>query len=169
MNKYSKDLSDWTQIVIRDPQALPGKSIYDLIDIISRAKKISHVIVYNLEGAGTILLPKDLNTPVLSLDEFMKRVSLVTQFDWGDFFLFNHDPSCESYSDKGFEEIIPCTETTVKAVDDTYLYVYTSKPEIISAIQDKYSFKSMQTGDKSEVSYIESMQSSKLIELEYPD
>lgn len=153
--KIKKQYSKWTQIVIRDPNALPGKSIHDLVAVINDTIKINYVVIYNLEGAGTNLLPKDLENPVLNFNDFMERVLFVTQFDWGDFFFFNYKPSYKELCYMDYDEIIDKTVATVRAVDDTYMYVNIPADATINKLEEIFD--------------IESKKSDSLEKLDYPE
>lgn len=105
------------------------------------------VVLSDLEGAGITNLIKDDEILVIHIDEFLKRICTVEQFDWGDFFLFNFFPSnWKTFKTRSYPEIISLTETTIRAIDDSYIYIYTPHDEIIKLIKDNYSLQEIKKG-----------------------
>ncbi len=149
----------WTLITIVDPKCLPGESIFDMITTISKSHNFNYVVLDYIYGASKQGLIKSLQEKqniVLQLDDFLKIVPDVVQFDWGDFFLFSEYPKHWS-NPKGelYPFVVEQTDTTVRAVDDGYIYVYTPYQDIVNVITENYK--------------IESMQTDSLINLEYPE
>ena len=136
----------WKLIVIPDPKAIPGKSIYDLVFLLSKIVSIKYVFLADLSGAGPFFAINE-NKSILEISKFLKMVSSVTQFDWGDFFLFSYNPNnIEEIKNLDYQKVIELTETTIRAVDDTYMYVYTPYEEVSSIIIKNYRVESVQGG-----------------------
>lgn len=147
--------SQWYLITICDPLFLPGKSIFNITNLILKALTVRFVLMSDLQGAGVSHLIKDTDPPFLPIDEFLTRVGFVDQFDWGDFFLFSDCPKeWQIFDKKPYPEIIAHTETTIRAIDDSYIYVYTPKFEIAQLIKENY--------------IIEKIVQENLVNLEYP-
>lgn len=120
-----KTLAEWYMISIFDSRALPGQSVYNVVNILLKLLNIQFVALSDLEGAGITSLAREDQTPIIPINEFLKQVIFVKQFDWGDFFLFSAFPdSWQTIEKKSYPEIIYLTETTVRGVDDTYLSIY---------------------------------------------
>jgi hypothetical protein len=133
----------WHQIIIEDSQALPGTSVHNLIKTILKAVDLQYIITANLEGAGTYYLEEQLKGHTGKINEFLNVVTSVKQFDWGDFYLFRKPPTeTNNYNTKEYEKVIPQTDVTIRAVDDTYLYVYTQDPLVIKHIKDFFEIES---------------------------
>jgi len=76
----------WNLISIFDPLSLPGESIYKITNTILNLLKIEFVFLSDLSEDGTNNLVMDGGIPVINIAQFLERVLLVKQFDWGDFF-----------------------------------------------------------------------------------
>jgi hypothetical protein len=137
----------WTLITIDDPNFLSGKSISDAIQTLLEAVKFKFVILDNIDGSGkdwliyTLQKEKDAVTPV---DNFLKILCDITQLDWGDFFLFKEYPrNWSNFEGKPYSDIIAQTDTTVRMVDNQYIYIYTPYQEIVNIIRENYEVESI--------------------------
>lgn len=156
MNKFLKPSSDWKQISIEDPLGLPGASICNVIKIIATLLDIKYVLLSDLSGPGTIIFENKLgsNTQVIEINDFLKKVVDVVQFDWGNFFLFKIYPEkWKTYVISKYEDAIIQTDTTVRAIDDTYIYIYTPYDEVVSLIEKKYSIETLKAGQPKDLDF----------------
>ncbi|WP_068471237.1 hypothetical protein [Candidatus Protochlamydia phocaeensis] len=128
----------WYLIIIQDLNGLPGKSIFDLIQLLLKAVKFEFVVLDNIYGA--IIKPLvDKENVIIKLEDALIDIDKVFQFDWGDFFLFKEYP--QSWNDpKGalYPHVIAQTDMTVRAVDDQYIYVYTPYRDLVDLIKNAY-------------------------------
>jgi len=148
-----KKNSIWTLITITDPNGLPGKSIFDVILILRRFIEFKFVIIDDIIGAtASILLDKE-NT-IMKTEDLLKIICDVTQFDWGDFFLFKKYPKNWINSKKiKYHDVISQTDTTIRAIDDGYIYIYTPFQEIVDVIKNNYEIESIKTGSLENLDY----------------
>jgi hypothetical protein len=138
----NKESEEWWQIVIEDESALSGESLIRLLKLVSPNIEVHFVAVDDIEGggAGISRLMNNGAPLVLSLQAVLDSAESVVQFDWGDFFLFQNKEQAlqvlpgEPYSDSVCKALV-----TVRAVDDTYFYVYTRSQDLVEAILEKYS------------------------------
>ncbi len=146
---------EWILITIVDPKNLPGESILTLIKLLLKVVKYEFVILDYIYGAGILpLIEKENN--VITINELMNMLPEVKQFDWGDFFLFKEYPKHWNNNTKElYPYVIAQTDTTIRAVDDGYIYVYTPYPIVADIIKKKYE--------------IESLKIDMLEKLDYPD
>ena len=65
----------------------------------------------------------------MRLDDFLREVDHVTQFDWGDFYLLSEAQVAKGfkYRRRGYQRLIPESKYLVRAVDDTYVYVFSAE------------------------------------------
>ena len=131
----------WHLVIIQDPHCLPGQSIFEMISVILGVLPLKFIILdYVFGGApnGLIYSLQEIGV-IRKLEDFLKIVKDVKKFDWGDFFMFKEYPS---NWDRGDDELYPYVikqaDTTVRAVDDCYIYVYTPYEEVVAAIKSKY-------------------------------
>jgi len=129
----------WHQIEITDPTALSGPSLSRLIGLLVRELPVKHIVVNRAEGSAPRFA--DLFSDMMELDpaDLVDRASQVTQFDWGDFFLIEgSDALATCGPNSGYREILPRTLAAVRAVDDTYFYVYTPDSKAAAAVRRTY-------------------------------
>lgn len=136
---------EWTLITIEDSNNLPGKSIFDLIKILLKVVNYHFVILDYIYGAGISSLVEKENI-VITIHELMDLLPEVKQFDWGDFFLFKEYPKYWNNPKKElYPFIISQTDTTIRAIDDGYIYVYTPYQIVINVIKKNYKIESLKT------------------------
>jgi hypothetical protein len=143
------DNNKWTLITIDDPAFLPGKSIYDMIRLLLKIIDFKYIILYDIEGASEYgLIPElqKLENEVIQLREFLKTLCKIKQFDWGNFYLFKEYPkNWSSIKSLKYLYHIGHSDTTIRAVDDQYIYIYTPYEEIIKIIKENYTIESIKT------------------------
>jgi hypothetical protein len=132
---------NWYQIEIEDESALSGPSLMRLVRTLAEVRAVEAVVVIGAEGAGpnfATMFPSD-EMVELEIGEFVNRASLVTQFDWGDFHLANQRGDLAGLEvTTPYEEVLPRTFASVRAVDDTYFYVYTRSNAAMEAVTRAY-------------------------------
>lgn len=115
------------------------------------------MILGDLNGVGISTLIEKENS-IIDIDFLLNELPKVKQFDWADFFLFKDYPQeWKTNTDLPYTEYPPLidqTDTTIRAVDDQYIYIYTYIDEIVNIIKKNYE--------------IESIKMSSLDNLEYP-
>lgn len=151
---------EWNLLVIDDPNCLPGITILQVMNAILKVVTFNYVILNDIEGAGNkdgvIASLWEEENQVMEISELLKVLPDIKQFDWGDFFLFKEHPKIwDNPFKKPYPYIIAQTDTTIRAVDDQYVYVYTPLIQIIEAL-NKEGF------------VIESVKKDILDNLEYP-
>ena len=136
----------WNLIVIEDSSALPGKSICNAINLITGIIEIRFIVISDLQGAGIAKLKK-FSEKAVELNTTLNFINEVTQFDWCNFFLFSNRPkNINEILSGDYANSISKTTTTVRAVDDTYIYVYTPYNEIVEIFNKNYCLESVKSG-----------------------
>lgn len=149
----SKQSFNWTLITIADPKCLPGKSIFDVIQILLKAVNFKFVIIDDIIGARVSALVEKENT-IMTVDSLLNIICNVVQFDWGDFFLFKEYPENWISSKKlTYPDIIIQTNTTVRAIDDGYIYIYTPCEKIVKIIEENYKIESIKIDSINNLDY----------------
>lgn len=120
---------------------LSGELVGEVVDTIAAVVACCGVAVARAEGAGPrfarVFGGAELR--IFSLDEFRALVVDVQQFDWGDFYLLNHaDALSEIESAAAYAVLIPRAVATVRAVDDTYIYVYARDSRVADEVVSKF-------------------------------
>lgn len=142
----------WYHITIDDPALAPGQSVYALLKLILSIAEFKFVILNDIEGAGlpglVYSLRENENTVLHLNQDFLRTLCDVNSFEWGDFFLFFRAPlewDIEQYT--GYPNIIGHTDTTIRVIDNQYLYIYTPIKEIADLIVSSYDIESYQFDD----------------------
>ena len=129
---------NWFLLSIEDPDALHGKSIINVIKHIECVMNFNHVVIDDIYGAVTRDLIKNQNE-IMLIGELLIELEKVAQFDWGDFFLFRDYPNhWNNSTDLGYPSLIAQTDTTIRAIDDTYIYIYTPHQKIVEILKENY-------------------------------
>jgi hypothetical protein len=145
----SEDKPYWTLIRIEDPAFLPGKSFFDILIFLLEIVNFKFVILDDIEGCGKkylLALLQEKEDTVMDIKYFLKILDDVEHFEWGDFFLFKEYPNhWDNPKGKFYRHTIAQTDTTVRAVDSTDIYIYTPYQEIVKVIKERYLIKSIKT------------------------
>ncbi len=145
--------SNWSLIIIADQKNLPGQSIFQILQTILQVVKYQYVIIDDIIGAGVSNLINKENE-ILKVEDLLAIVREVIQFDWGDFFLFEEYPKFwKNTKNMTYAEVIIQTDTTIRAIDDGYIYVYTPSLKITNKIQENYIIDNISSGPLKNLSY----------------
>lgn len=142
----SNTRSLWNMIIIEDPEGLPGKTLNNVLDLIQSIVCFKYVILNDINGAFVAPLVKQ-EGKIIEFQKISKIIKEVKQFDWGDFFLFKKYPDHWEKITKYFEypEYILKSDTTVRAIDDTYVYIYTPYNEVVGLLQNHFIIETTKT------------------------
>ncbi|HEV8051906.1 MAG TPA: hypothetical protein VGP47_05380 [Parachlamydiaceae bacterium] len=154
-NKKLIKNSNWQLIVIDDdPKLLPGKSIFDLLQLLLKRVEFKYVILNDIEGIaeGAVFL-KDKEGEVLEVDYLLKNICNIVQFEWGDFFLFTEYPSNWKSENFDYPDLIKQTDTTVRAVDNQYMYIYTPYEDVLDIVKEGYTIESVKSDTLENLDY----------------
>ena len=144
MNNFHSNIK-WYLITIDDPKALPGESIFNIIKLTLKIIKFNFAVLEDVIGAGLgiIALEKKENL-VIEVNELLNELCNVKQFDWCDFFLFKEYPvEWKTTPEATYPFVISKTDTTIRAVDDRYIYIYTPNEELKKIIITNYNIESI--------------------------
>lgn len=142
MNTNSR-MNLWTLLTIDDPACLPGKSIQKVIQHVLKVIKFKFVVIDDINGAGISLLVKNENS-IMPIEKLLEELPNVKQFDWGDFFLFKENPGqWQDLKNESYSHVISQSDTTIRAIDDQYIYIYTPYEEVVAAVQKSYKIESI--------------------------
>lgn len=121
-----------------------GEALCDLLDRIHCTLPFAYVVVSSASGAGMgsadVPVPGIHGASRFCYEEFRRWVPLVTQFDWGDFFLTD-DPSVEALVGYSMEQLFAGAKAslvTVRALDGSDWDVLTTNPDIVRAAHEKF-------------------------------
>jgi len=92
----------------------------------------------------------------IDLDELLSYIGDIRQFNWGDFFLFESYPS-SWINDKNeyYPYIISQADTTIRAIDSQYIYIYTPYQGVVDLINANYLIESIKQGSLESLDYPE--------------
>jgi hypothetical protein len=138
----NKKLPVWFLVTINDSNFLSTKSI-SVILLIKEVHPVDYVILNDING-GSVAELIDLEGDIITIQELLSFLSGSGQLDWGDFFLFCKKPdNWNDPKDYYYPTLVKQSDTTVRAVDDQYIYIYTPYQEILELIQTNYVIESI--------------------------
>lgn len=137
----------WHQITIEDPTFVSGRSVFDLIKLLLSVLPMKYIALNDIEGSGKYGLIYSLQhkeNSVLELNEdFLNSLCDVDCFEWGDFFLLQFAPEEWDIELPAFyPQVINNTDTTIRTIDNHYLYIYTPRQEVVDIIKKNYEIES---------------------------
>lgn len=153
--------ANWYLVTIDDPDFVIGESIYKILSVILKKIEFKYVILEDIIGSPKVPeylglisdLQEQMDTPLV-LKDFLPILNVVKQFDWGDFFLFKEFPKNWNPSENyDYPYVIAQSNTTVRAIDNQYIYVYTPYEELVDWIKSKYEIESLKSGSLEELDY----------------
>ena len=152
-------LSRWTLITMVDHEGLPGKNISKAINLLLKVIKFKFVIVDYISGGGklgVIYSLQKMQNQIMNVHDLLDMLLKVDQFDWGDFYLFAEYPeNWDNPKGELYPYVIAQADTTVRAVDDGYIYIYTPYSSIVNAIQENYKIESITIDNLENLDYPE--------------
>jgi len=145
----------WCLITIEDPNFLPGKSIQEVVKLFLDKIEFKFATFDYIDGALTGELEEKEST-ILTVTDLMEKLLHVEQFVWGNFFLFKESPEtwvAQKYID--YPLVIAQTDTTIRAVDGQYIYIYTPYQELVDLLKTNYVIESITEGPLNTLQYPE--------------
>ena len=137
-----KEKEEWWQVVIADESALSGESLIRLLQLVSQHVSAQFVVLDDIEGAGegiNGLVSDDETLLVLSVQAVIDCARAVVQFDWGDFFLLGHkEEAVQWLPGAPYDDSVRKALVTIRAVDDTYFYIYTRNKDLVDVLVKNY-------------------------------
>ena len=142
---------EWTLITIDDPTFLSSESLIHIFTLLKKKIEFKFVIINDINGTGKdwviSSLQKKENNTVFEIKEFLNILEDIKQLEWGDFFLFQEFPNWEKSEEiTYYPRLIAQTDTTIRAVDNQYIYVYTPCQEIVKIVKENYEIESLKIG-----------------------
>src|ERR1700733_4403916 len=141
MLKKEVSKNEWFLVSIEDPFAVAGTSILKVITLVNQIVNFNFFIVDDILGFNSkdwiiFNLRKKMNH-IMKMRRLDNILPFVTQFEWGDFFLFKEYPTNWVYSQEyDYPQLISQTDTTIRAIDNTYIYVYTPSEQIVKILKE---------------------------------
>ncbi|MGK5595410.1 MAG: hypothetical protein ACSNEK_08650 [Parachlamydiaceae bacterium] len=128
----------WHLLILKPKGGSTGGAVLKIMRKVTEVVKFKFVIMDDIVGLTKddliTRMQKQQHTPIY-LNDILKILDQVIQFDWGDFFLFEEPPSqWRGEEDILYPPLVAETDTTIRAVDDTYIYVYTPYQAIIDKL-----------------------------------
>jgi hypothetical protein len=111
------------EIILSPSDGSSGASLIKLIAALDLPARLPVVVISDIECNGDRRWAEQL--PFASrVDELMEYAEAVSQFDWATFFFFPAMPYDCHISERQFDELFEDAEAVIRAVDDTWFYVY---------------------------------------------
>ena len=149
MKKNRKWNENCYLITIEDPEFLLAKIIKDVLNHMLEVIDFKYIVFADVFCCSPI--PNAVHNMIEQegeiqlLKNFVKNLDNYESFESGDFYLFLENPfNLSAEMRPGY--LMYQAETTITALDDHYIYIYTLYPQIVAQIQKKYSIESLSVG-----------------------
>lgn len=146
MSTVKQHESFWYEVVIPDPSNLSGQFVASIIVFVASLLGIKNIVLDDLSGANISQLSERHSSKVVELKDVIYLIRNAVQFDWGNFLLFaeiGFVPDKAQY----YPEFIAKTTVTLRAVDDSDMYVYTQSEKLVKEIKARYKGVSVSKGE----------------------
>lgn len=133
----------WYLVTIDDyPRMLTGESIFEILKLIQEVEKIKFVIFDAIDATGKDHIFRFLHenvNEVFDIENLLKITNNIEHVEWGDFFLFKEYPKdWENLGDGHYPHVIAQADTTLRGVDDQYMYIYTQSKNLVDIVKSHY-------------------------------
>jgi hypothetical protein len=128
------------EIIVTPDGGSTGQNLIAVIESLNLLERFPHAAVLDVEcneNRTWAELPPFYTTT----QEVLKYANSVGQFDWASFFFFPSD-SAHATIECQFDTLFAKANLTVRAVDDTYFYVYSPLSEDVSLLSQVFSVHS---------------------------
>lgn len=135
---------NWYLLTIDDPTFLSSNAVAEAINELTKILTLKFAIIDDIEGHSTGISPLvQIEKMILSINELLLMIRKVENFEWGDFFLFKEKPVNWDCPEKcNYPYLVAQTNTTLRAVDNQFIYIYTPHIEVVEGIKNKYNLES---------------------------
>ncbi|MGK5595743.1 MAG: hypothetical protein ACSNEK_10365 [Parachlamydiaceae bacterium] len=156
----------WHLLVLEIADELTGDALLHVLNLLMQIENYQYAILNDMFGAPkkgrgpTVFHLQTLQNQILPIEKILKALPNIQQLEWGDFFFFEHYPNNWPGVEQGsyYPPLIKESVTTLRVVDQTYIYIYTTSLNVIKLIQE----------DNSPDYIIESIETDVLENLSYP-
>lgn len=135
----------WFQIVIDDSLNEWGEGVWEILERISKKICAKFGVIEHLEGQpkkGRIrgyLELEEMQWEPVEVGELLRMVESIGDLDWGDFYLFQKEPSRWEWDlSEGFSRLVGASDTTIRVVDGNLFYIHTPSKEVMEMIKESY-------------------------------
>jgi hypothetical protein len=142
---------------IDDPLFLSGKIFCDLIQLLLKVIPFRYGILDAVQGSGKgyiIFLLQQKRDVVRLIDKIFRILLRVENLEWGDFFLFKEYPRhWKNPEGELYPYVIAQSDTTLRAIDGRYIYIYTPYQEVVELVKANYEIESLTTDTLENLEY----------------
>ena len=171
--------TDMWQLVVKDPMLLSGASVAGTLRTLAALTKADIAVIDEVEGGGNGRLQlMSAKLIICTIREALEMVERMTQFDWGDFYMFRNrgaaralapntsyvppppgiggmsgdsggwSPPKESVASRVAKSLV-----TLRCVDNTYFYIYGSSPSLCDALRSALDISEEKVGEMDDLDY----------------
>lgn len=145
----------WYQLVISTEAT--SNNLAKIMKMIVDHLKLNFIILNDIQGTGEnwlIHILQNHEDHPLRIKDFMSMLNDVHRFEWGDFFLFQSYPeNWDSPERCDYSFLINQTDTTLRAIDQGYIYIYTPDELIVQMIKENYDIESFKIDSLDRLDY----------------
>jgi len=135
----------WYLVTI-DMEYLTGRHLVDMLSLAKKINNYNYAVVdriFAISQSGIMELLTNKPEKIFEIENLLELINKIDHPEWADFFLFKEYPrDWENPEDELYPYLIVQSDTTLRAVDDQYLYIYTQSKQLVDAIKSKYEIES---------------------------
>lgn len=135
----------WYEVIVPDPSNLSGMFVASFLCLVAQFLGIKNVVLDDLSGANITKLSEGYMSTIVELNNIIELISKAVQFDWCNFLLFK-DGGYIPDEKQSYAELISKTTATVRAVDDSDLYLYTQDESLVTELKSRYNTVTVNSG-----------------------
>jgi hypothetical protein len=127
------------EIIVAPEDGSTGENLVKVLNCLEVPARFPVAVVTDVEcnGDRTWVKPRAFSTTTQEVLNYAKSVG---QFDWGTFFFFRQ-PVPDTTVNQEFDALFAEAELTVRAVDDTYFYIYSQTEDDVIRLGRIYQVK----------------------------
>lgn len=144
----SNKINKWTLITIDDPNFLNNQIFIKIFNLLTKLESYKFAIlddIYAIGDDNLFGILRGYDSQIMRLKDLLYILDDIKNFEWGDFFLFKSYPenwkSCDDEINYPF--LIAQSDTTVRAVDNQYVYIYTQSNQIVESLKKEFQIESL--------------------------
>lgn len=153
-----KKKDTWYLLTLKDPNYLPGKNIFKIIELLLKVVDFKFAITNALEGTGNENYDslKEKENSIIEINDLLQLICDINQFVWGDFFLFTKYPkSWNNPAGKDYPYVIRQADMTIRAIDNLYIDIYTQNKNIVDLISNNFEVERIKNDSLDNLDYPE--------------
>ena len=139
----------WYQVVIEDPEWCTGPSFARYIQSVQSFITFDKGVLLSEEDwmNEIILLERKPDNLIIDISLMITRLQLISQIEWATVLLFDSEEQAKLIAPTDtLVSAIKKATICLRAVDNTYIYIYSFLPDLMTELQNRGVVKEIKTG-----------------------